>query len=201
MNCSHAPSTHARFAALIAAGLSVAACEQHVVSYNGLLSGLPNSQQSLPLKRNLGDYKDPTRVSESSLVVEDKTKEKKLVARTGRHLMIHIYNTVDEGDSDLFVREVLSSGTKQAIVLDGRSPTDYFNLLRSHQRDLQALFSAMPMGENTPGMFMRPVGNGVQRVRVDGIAAKNLYWDGFDMVMEGGNWKLVGFTGGERWQK
>ena len=40
---------------------------------------------------------------------------------------------------------------------------------QSNQADLQALFSQMPAGEYTPGLFLKPQGGGVQRVELDGL--------------------------------
>jgi hypothetical protein len=39
----------------------------------------------------------------------------------------------------------------------------------------------------------------VQRVELDGLAAKGLFWTGFDMVQERGNWKLRWMVGPERY--
>lgn len=171
-------------------------CEQKTVAYNSFLSGLPGAEQRLPLNRSLGEYVDPTRMDESTLVVEDKKdKKKKLIAKTGRHLMIHLYNTVDSGDSQLFVDEVLSEMTKREYFERGLDPRDGFKTLVETQADLQLLFSRMPAGEMTPGIFARPVGSGVQRVELDGLAARGLYWTGFDMVMERGSWRLRWMVG------
>jgi hypothetical protein len=194
-----------RGAAVVVAGVLVAGifgggCEQKVVRYNSFLTGLQGAEQQLPSGRNLGEYKDPTLVRESELVKEDKDgKNKTLVARSGRHLMIHIYNCVDSGDEDLFVRQVLSAQTRQEFANRGVSLSEGFRYLQQHQADLQALFSQMPAGEYTPGLFLKPQGGGVQRVELDGLAAKGLFWTGFDMVQERGNWKLRWMVGPERY--
>jgi len=171
-------------------------CEQKTVAYNSFLSGLPGAEQRLPLNRNMGDYSDPTRMDESKLIVEEtKDKKKKLIAKTGRHMMIHLYNTVDSGNAELFVNEVLSEMTKREYFERGVDPRDGFKILVQNQEDLQILFSRMPAGEMTPGIFARPMGNGVQRVELDGLAARGLYWTGFDMVTERGNWRLRWMVG------
>ncbi len=171
------------------------ACESKTVSYNSFLSGLPGAEQTLPYRRDIGDYRDPTLIPENEIVQEIEPKKKKLIAKTGRHLMIHIYTTVDENDADLFVDQVLSTATKRECADRGVDPRTLFNRLRNRQEDLQRLFAAMPAGERTPGLFLRPVAGGAKRVQLDGIPAKGLFWDGFDMIMEDGNWKLVWMTG------
>jgi hypothetical protein len=188
-----------RSVAFIAAGIVLSACQERVVSYNSFLTGLQGSEQRLPSNRKLGDYKDPTLVREDMLVKEDKDKRKTLVAKCGRHLMIHIYNCIDEGNADLFLDQVLSKQSKAELVTRGQEPKAAFTYLAEHQADLQQLFSQMPAGENTPGLFMKPQGGGVQRVQLDGLAAKGLFWNGFDMVQERGNWRLVWMVGPERY--
>ncbi|MCX5689492.1 MAG: hypothetical protein NTV94_06855 [Planctomycetota bacterium] len=185
---------------MLVAGFFGGGCEQKVVRYNSFLTGLQGAEQQFPSGRKLGEYKDPTLVRESELVKEDKDgKNKTLVARSGRHLMIHIYNCVDDGDEDLFVRQVLSTQTRQDFASRGVSLSEGFRYLQQHQADLQALFSQMPAGEYTPGLFMKAQGGGVQRVELDGLAAKGLFWTGFDMVQERGNWKLRWMVGPERY--
>lgn len=178
------------------------ACETRVVSHNSFLTGLQGSEQQLPSRRKLGDYADPTLVREDLLVKEDpKTGARTLTARSGRHLMIHIYTCVDQDDAELFVKEVLSEGTRRAFIERGVDPREGFRRLQDHQEDLQKLFSQMPAGEYTPGLFLKPQGGGVQRVELDGLAAKGLYWTGFDMVQERGSWRLRWMVGPERYDQ
>jgi hypothetical protein len=187
-------------------GLGVCAwfggCEQRVVRHNSFLSGLPGAEQALPQGRKMGDYVDPTRVSEESLVKIDPTNQRKiLTARNGRHLMIHIYTTVDEGDAETFVNQVLSQRTRAEFAARGVDPVEGFEKLRRKQADLQILFQRMPAGENTPGLRMRNMGGGAQRIELDRIVADGLYWTGFDMVQEKGNWKLRWMVGPERYNR
>jgi hypothetical protein len=175
-------------------------CEQRVVRYESFLTGLPQAQQSLPAGRDLGDYVDPTLLDESTLVkVDPATRKKTLTARNGRHLMIHLYTTVDENDYETFVSQVLSQRSRAEFAQRGVDPREGFAHLRRKQADLQILFQRMPGGENTPGLRLRDVGGGARRVEVDGIAAKGLYWTGFDMVQERGNWKLRWMTGPQKY--
>jgi hypothetical protein len=187
---------------LIAVAAFLSACETRVVSHNSFLTGLQGSEQQLPSNRTLGEYADPTLVREDALVKEDaKTGARTLTARSGRHLMIHIYNCVDQDDVELFVSEVLSERTRLEFARRGVDPREGFKRLQAHQEDLQRLFSQMPAGEYTPGLFLRPVGGGVQRVELDGLAAKGLFWTGFDMVQERGSWRLRWMVGPERYDR
>lgn len=179
-----------------------AACEQRIVRHDTFLSGLPGTEQALPQGRKLGDYVDPTRINEEELVKVDPNNQKKiLTARNGRHLMIHIYNTVDQNDAQTFIEQVLSTQSRADFAARGVDPREGFEFLRKKQADLQILFQRMPAGENTPGMRLLDVGGGARRVQLDGIIAKGLYWTGFDMVQEKGNWKLRWMTGPERYER
>jgi hypothetical protein len=48
----------------------------------------------------------------------------------------------------------------------------------------------MPMGEFTPGFFLRPVGNRTFRLLVPGRGADDLAFRGIDAVYERGNYRL-----------
>lgn len=171
-------------------------CESRVVRYNPMLGGLPNSESGLPVVRGDLNYHDPTYVAEDKLVVEDPaTKKKTLTARSGRHLMIHIYNALKDNDKKTFVDQVLASETKAECAARGVDPGDTFEELVRRRDDVLALFNAMPNAELTPGAIVRKLGPKAQRVEVQGLAAKDLAWTGIDMVMEKGNWKLRWFYG------
>lgn len=186
--------------AILLCVIALAGCatRTRVVKYNPLLGGLPGAESQTPIVRDLGEYQDPTAISPDKLVTEEEPGKKRLVARTGRHLMIHIYNTLDKGDKELFVREVLSKATKAECFERGVVPGDAFDYLVSRREDIDELFAMMPGGEHTPGVFVQPVGGGAQRIEVTGMGTEKLAWTGFDMVMEGGNWKLRWFTSGSR---
>lgn len=188
------PAIGAAVSACAAALLYLCACESRVVNYNTFLSGLPRSEQAMPYENAKPGYHDPTRIPEDK-IVQGEGPDRKLVAKNGRHLMIHIYTTVDEGERDLFFKQVLSRRTAEACIEKGHDPRLLFDFLKYHQADMQALFRAMPMGELTPGLLMVARGDGVYRVQIERKLAEGMPFDGFDMVMEGGNWRLVWFTG------
>jgi hypothetical protein len=188
------PRTHARLTAALALLLACAACEKRVVRYNPMLGNLPDAQSGTPIVRGDSGYVDPTYVPEDKLVVEDPvTKKKTLTAKSGRHLMIHIYNTLKDNDKETFVREVLSSQTKAECHARNVDPGETFEELKNRHADVVALFNAMPAAEYTPGAITKPLGRKEQRVMLQGLAARDLAWTGIDMVMEQGNWKLRWF--------
>lgn len=127
---------------------------------------------------------------EDRIVIENDDKSVTLLAKNGRHLMIHIYNTMMEYDRDLFTNQVLSEMTKREFRERGMDPRSAFDMLLRQEDDIVTLFAMMPQGERTPGYLMEAQGEGVFRVRVHGKQSEGLKVVGFDMVMEGGNWKL-----------
>jgi hypothetical protein len=186
-------TTHTALTALLACALVAGCAEQKVVRYKPMLAGLPGAETQTPVTGTPG-YIDPTYVPQDKLSVEDPvTKKKTLTAKTCKHLMIHIYNTMKANDKQTFVREVLSSKTKAECSQRGVDPGETFDELLRRQDDVLALFNAMPMGESTPGAYIFPLGKKEQRVELQGLAAKDLAWTGIDMIFENGNWKLRWF--------
>lgn len=168
--------------------------ETRVIRYNPFLGGLPEAQSNTPVVRDLGDYQDPTALAPEELVKEAPDGKKTLVARSGRHLMVHIFNTLQNNEQELFVDQVLATRTKDECYERGVEPGAAFEFLKAREEDVRALFNMMPAGEQTPGVLMQPLGGKAQRVQIRGLGTQDLYWTGFDMVMEGGNWKLRWFV-------
>ncbi|HLO41586.1 MAG TPA: hypothetical protein VK176_11230 [Phycisphaerales bacterium] len=190
------------FAAVPASLLAALVCgcepETRIVYNRPFLGSLPGAESSTAISRFPKGYKDPTYIPDEQLVIKDAMgKPAELRARTARHLMMHIYSTLMNSQETLFVEQVLSEKTRSEYYQRGLQPSEAFKLMQEHAGDILTLFDRMPMGESTPGLFLQPVGGGVQRLVVQGLAAKDLYWTGFDMVMEKGNWKLVWFVPGD----
>jgi hypothetical protein len=163
--------------------------ETRVVRYNPFLGGLPGAESGMPVVRGW-DYQDPTAIPESQIVQQTPDGKPRLIAKTGRHLILHMYNTIEDGQRDLFVEQVLSSVTRAECHQRGVDPGTLYDTLAENRLDLYDLFNLMPMAERTPGVVMTPVGDGAYRVKVTGLGTANLRWTGFDMIMEGGSWRL-----------
>jgi hypothetical protein len=183
---------------LVTCYLSACATETKIIKYHPMLGGLPGSESGMPVVRD-DNYKDPTVVPENKLVVVDPVSKKKtLTAKTGRHLMVHIYNAIAENDRETFVDQIMATQTKQECAEHGLDPGAYFDEVLRRKDDMVALFNAMPGGEFTPGVYVVGIGPKAQRVELQGLAAKDLNWIGMDMVMEKGNWKLRSFLSAHR---
>lgn len=175
--------------------LAAGGCTYEKVVYRRpMLSGLPGATTGGNVSDHPRGYIDPTAVQGGKITLESDDGSKVLVARTARHLMAHIYNTLRNDERELFTEQVLSDVTKQEFRARNLDPAGAFDQLKARQPDIEALFGRMPMGEYTPGMLLRKVGDGTYRLKLTDKAADGLYWAGFDMVMEGGSWRLRWFV-------
>lgn len=168
--------------------------EERIVNYKPFFSGLEGVQTGQPEVRDgevvsTGGRLDPSQMSRE-IVIENEDGSVTLVSKSGSHLMRHIERTLYENERELFAEQVLCSATRQEFEERGLDPTEAFDRLKAHERDIAELFARMPLGEHTPQVMMSKVGHNTFRVRVTGLGSNELYWRGFDMVLEGGNWKL-----------
>ena len=92
-----------------------AGCEREtrVVRWDPMLGNLPNAESGTPFTRDTSKFIDPTKIAGDKLVLEDERGKKTLLAKTGRHLMTHIYNCIANEERDLFTEQVLSEMTKK----------------------------------------------------------------------------------------
>ena len=108
--------------------------------------------------------------------------------------MRHIQRTLYNNERDLFTEQVLSRMTRQEYLQRGLDPGEAFDTLKQREREIAELFSRMPLGEYTPQVIRTKVGHNMFRVRVTGVGVNDLYWRGYDMVLEGSDWKLRWFV-------
>lgn len=190
-----APRSTTALLALAAALLSAACEEEKIVYYRPMFSGVPGAESSTPItdSRPRGALGAPSPNEE--ITVTEPNGKKRLTSRCGRHLMVHIYNTLKDNDEALFLEQVLSKRTQDEYYERGLDPHEAFVTLRAHFTDIKSLFDQMPMGEYTPGSYLELIGPNVQRLEVHGAPARSLTWTGFDMIFEGGNYRLRWFTG------
>lgn len=190
---------------LLGCALALTACVEEKVIYNRpMLGGLPNAQtdQVITPPRGFGsgtfgaglepqtigaDGKPKT--GADTLIIE-RDRKRLILSRTGRELMIHIYRSLEKEDRQLFVDEVLSERTRAECYQRGVQPGVLFDGLLEVADEVVELFNAMPQGEATPGVLLNPIGGGIFRLEVDPRRVKDSRFQGFDMVMERGQWRL-----------
>ncbi len=190
-------AVHLGLVLIVGVGL-VGGCRRYerVVRYEPMLSGLPGAEVGSDVTtagaKRAGEP-EVVDAGEETLRVEGVDGSVVLVSKTGRQLMAHVYTTLANGEADLFVSQVLSQMSKDEFRERGVDPLEGFEFLRENQELIRALFNRIPMGEFTPGVFMRAQGNNVFRLGVQGIGARGLTWTFMDMVFENGGWRLRWF--------
>lgn len=193
----HARAIRSAFAIIAPLLLSLlVGCEAEtkIIKYRPFLAGLPGAETGSDVTAS------PT--SRSALLKEsnvskirtiDDDGNVKLTARNGRDLIVHIYETIRDNEKDIFTRQVLSQSTREEYVKRGFDPGKAFDDLRARSDDIVDLFNAMPQGELTPGIFLKPIGKNRYRLQVSGLAARDLKWTSMDVVSERGNFSLLWF--------
>lgn len=169
--------------------------EERIVKNRPMLASLPNAVVQRPVTAPEGTVALDT-LADDQIVVENADGTTALLAKTGRQLMIHIVTTIDSGQRDLFIDQVLSTTTRNEFLQRGLDPGLAFDECKRRRDAIDTLFSRMPGAEASPGVRVKQVEKKTMRVQLTGLAAEDLYWIGFDMTMERGNWKLRWFVPG-----
>lgn len=180
-----------------ALAVMLAGCvEERVVRSHPFMSALPGAETTgAVVGERWPGYVSPAAAPGGEIVIEEEDGSKRLVAKSGRHLMAHIFTTLTEDEEALFTEQVLSERTKAEFRERGLGESEAFAMLKKRERDVLLLFAMMPQGEYTPGVLLQRVGDRTYRLKVSGPGTSQLRWRSMDMVMEGGHWRLRWFGG------
>ena len=121
-----------------------------------------------------------------------------LRSRTARDLMAHLQHALRRDDEplerELFTEYLLSDATRAEYEARNLPPDQAYYALLRRREDILLLFNRIgPLGENSPQVIMKSLGNNVIRLQVTGLARDGLSWSFMDMVYEDGNWRLRWF--------
>ncbi|MBY0113690.1 MAG: hypothetical protein K2Y21_12785 [Phycisphaerales bacterium] len=176
---------------------SLAGCETRYVRYNPALANLPGAKTGIqpvygddlavlatPMDKNATDKP----------VIENPDGTKTLVSRNARDLMYHIATTMREDDEKTFTEQVLSEASRDEFFQRGLDPAWAFKELKRRRADVEKVFKDLPQGDLTPGVRIEVVGQNVFRIRSHYRDVQEYPWVGFDMKLEGSNWKLRWFV-------
>lgn len=125
----------------------------------------------------------------------DEDEEGEIIAinsRTVGDLMANLIYVIENDEPDMFVDWLLSEITSREFAERGLDPATAFEELVKHEKDIRKLFTRLPAGEYTPGVFMQPQGSGVFRLAIR--RDRDFYWNGMDVRFEDLNWKLRWFV-------
>ncbi len=168
--------------------------EERVVGARGLLVGLPGAETGLPVENNAKFV--PTLATPLGGIREEIDEDTVVLhAKTVQHLMAHIVHAIEHDEQDLFVEQIMSRVTLDEFETRRVDPALGFQEILRRQRDVFRLFSAMPFGESTPGLYLEPLGPNTFRVALPKSAWGDLRWVGIDAVFEKGNFRLRWFVG------
>lgn len=187
---------------LVVIPLLLGACrpEEKIVNYKPFLAGLEGVQTQTPA---VIEHKDAPAVVDGgsgSVTAEDLVQENPdgtvtLHSRSGLQLMSHIQRTLADNDAELFAEQVLSQVTREEYLDRGLDPREAFKAVKPHEGEVAKLFARMPLGEHSPNVIREIIGRNMFRVRLTGKSTDGLNrWTGYDMVLEGGNWRLRWFV-------
>ncbi len=167
---------------------------ERVISRSSLLGGLDGAQSQIPERQTAQALPDFLRTPDEGIRVEDEDGAITLHMKSIRQLMAQITSTLQNGEKELFVDQVLSTVTKEEFYERGLDPALAFDELLLHYKDIGRLFYFMPMGEYTPGLYLENIGRNMFRLKISRIRNESMYWIGIDAVFEKGNYRLRWFV-------
>ena len=180
-------------AALVLVPLLGGCTYERIISQSSVLSGLDGSQSAIPAKKLSRTLPDFLRTPDEGIRVENEDGSITLYTKSVRQLMAQISTTIANGEKDLFLEQVLCELTKQEFYERGLDPAMAFDELVKRQRDIGRLFYYMPMGEYTPGLYLKTIGRNTFRLQLPRANNESLYWIGIDVIFEKSNYRLRWF--------
>lgn len=188
---------------------------EKVVGVRGGLYGLPGAEGGLKVEGEPGDSPQSTSRDWDALLAQFRSDDPgaatagvtdeeattlrrtmpdgsvRLISRSPNHVMFHLTQTLTTGERDLLVDQVMSERLKRSYEERGLDPAQGADYLAKHRDAVTALFAAMPLGEQTPGVFLETIGRNSFRLRAPAQLAPDLRFTYFDVIIEGGEFRLL----------
>ena len=115
-----------------------------------------------------------------------------LQSHSPRQLMIHLSETLREGEDDLLYDQLLADELKNAYRSRGMNPREAVSFLKDNADGVFRLLSLFPLGEQTPGVMMLGLGRGAYRLSTPGgVLAEGHTFRSMDIVFERGGFRLL----------
>ncbi|MBY0262538.1 MAG: hypothetical protein K2Q20_09350 [Phycisphaerales bacterium] len=180
--------------AALALALGGCASEENVVKYRPFFTGIQGAEFATdPINPSKG-YVDPTAVADNRIVIEHDDGSRTFIARSPRHVMVHVETLLDEDDprSDrVLLDQLVSDKTKEFYRSEGKDPLSFVTDLRARRKDVAKTFGRMPMGEHTPTVLIDQPGDNIWVLRITGGAGKDLVFTKVWFRLEGTQWRLM----------
>lgn len=114
-----------------------------------------------------------------------------LFLRSPTDVMYHVMSTLQREEYDLLYEQVIAGRAKLEYTRRGRDPREAVEFLRRRKQDVAALFASFPMGDQTPGVHLESIGRNAFRLRAPVAMREELRLHVFDVVIEGGQFRLL----------
>ena len=150
-------------------------------NYDGLLAKYRPEEGDLVPDENhplrLVDPNDPTKAT--------------LILRSPQHVVIQLFETLNNKEYDLLYEQVLSDKLKQNYREQFRDPHEAVDYLVRNQRDVRKLIATMPAADQTPGLYLQPLGDNMFRIEAPGRGALDMKFQTLDLILESGQFRLL----------
>lgn len=114
-----------------------------------------------------------------------------LVARSPRHVMIHLFETLRDGEDDLLLNQVVSRRMRDQYERRGENPRQIVKQLHKQKHEVVKMMASMPLADQTPGALMRTVGRNEFEITAPGGDALDQKFKRFSVVIEQGMFRLL----------
>lgn len=114
-----------------------------------------------------------------------------LMSRSPGDVMYHVMTTLEKKEYGLLFDQVLAEAAKAEYRRRARDPYEAVEFLAKHKEDIAALFATFPMGDQTPGVRLEPIGRNAFRLRAPVAMAQELRFHVFEVVIEEGRFRLL----------
>lgn len=207
MRTCRTPSPAIAFTVACATVVGGCATEERIVSIRGIGHNSPGAQagwkREAAVRANASDGPDLKPVEAIAVPEMDEDGRPKnplrtegedgtvtLVLRSPRDVVIHLRDTLLADEQDLLFEQVISDHAKEAYRGKGLDPRQAVEFLVQNKREVLRLLARAPMGEQTPGLFLRKMGGGVYRLDV-APGDRTLKLQRLDFVWEAGKCRLA----------
>ena len=123
------------------------------------------------------------------MLVHDLPQIKRNVVNLCLHKALDVYDAHDMVDITFIDRQPETPLCEHQC-LRGVDPREAVDYLVKNRADVMKLFTQMPMGEMSPGLFMKPMGAGVYRLEVE-RRPEGSKFSKLDVIWERGVCRLV----------
>ncbi len=194
----------------LAAALALAGCtEERIVSVRGGLTGLPGAEggrkadapldparagqtQWEPLLAEFNGSAEPDEAPDpQTLRATLPDGSVRLVSRSPNDVMFHLARTLANDERPLLLDQVMSDALKRSYASRDLDPAQGADYLFKHRQDIARLLAAIPLGEQTPGVYLEPIGRNAFRLRAPAQLAPDLRFTSIDFIIERGQFRLL----------